>query len=158
MRCKSPIDIYISKLDATAEHTITSKESRREEVLHNPNSLRRSSYVSINPKLSVHTVYRKSAIAEFKCKVFSWLGVGFHRLRIEMGRWSRVPWDERLYPCGSRWETYIVRLPILPWYGKRVYVRKNSFREKDILSSTISESKNWKYLTTFFYVYLLFDL
>ena len=101
MRCKSPIDIYISKLDATAEHTITSEESRREEVLHNPNSLRRSSYVSINPKLSVHTVYRKTAIAEFKCKVFTRLRVGSHRLRIAMGWWSRVPRDERLYPCGS---------------------------------------------------------
>ena len=59
-------------------------------------------YVSINPDLSVHKMYLQDAYVPDKMHIsFTRLRTGSHRLRIETGRWSRVPRDERLCDCGQ---------------------------------------------------------
>ena len=61
-------------------------------------------YRNINPSYSVHSVYcsRNSLLIPEVYRIsFSRLRLSSHRLRIETGRWSRIPRDRRLCPCGQ---------------------------------------------------------
>ena len=72
----------------------------RQDVLasiRSSTSTRRSVYLTINPDLTVHKAYKQSLL-EHERIAFTRLRLGSHRLRIETGRWSRLPREER----GSR--------------------------------------------------------
>ena len=59
-------------------------------------------YKDMNPDLSVHGVYSKalsSYMPENVRMCFSRLRLSSHRLRIETGRWSRLPREHRLCSC-----------------------------------------------------------
>ena len=61
-------------------------------------------YRNINPSYSVHSVYcsKNSLLIPGVYRIsFSRLRLSSHRLRIETGRWSRIPRDRRLCPCGQ---------------------------------------------------------
>ena len=59
-------------------------------------------YKQINPNLNVHRVYNsKVYIDERKRVVFSKFRTSSHSLKIETGRWSRIPADDRLCDCGQ---------------------------------------------------------
>jgi len=61
-------------------------------------------YRNVNPLCTVHDVYfskSPSFIPEFYRIEFSRLRLSSHNLRIETGRWSRIPRDHRLCPCGA---------------------------------------------------------
>ena len=63
-------------------------------------------YREINPNLSVHTVYSKHNIdnlfiPEHYRIAFSQMRLSSHRLRIETGRWSRIPQENRVCECGA---------------------------------------------------------
>ena len=61
-------------------------------------------YKEMNPSLEVHEVYGKEIeahIPEYMRVSFSRLRLSAHRLKIETGRWSRLPRDQRLCPCGQ---------------------------------------------------------
>ena len=59
-------------------------------------------YKEINPNLNVHRVYNsKVYIDERKRVVFSKFRTSSHSLKIETGRWSRIPADDRLCDCGQ---------------------------------------------------------
>ena len=61
-------------------------------------------YRTINPNFDVHSVYFSkdcSFIPEAYRISFSRIRLSSHNLRIETGRWSRIPRDRRLCPCGS---------------------------------------------------------
>ena len=61
-----------------------------------------STYMLINPSLHVHYAYSDNAVEyvpDYKRQSFSRLRLSAHRLRIETGRWSRTPREDRLCQC-----------------------------------------------------------
>ena len=62
-------------------------------------------YVKMNPELSMHTIYARSYtgiyIPEHYRVAFSRMRTSSHRLRIETGRWARIPREQRYCPCGK---------------------------------------------------------
>ena len=60
-------------------------------------------YKMVNPSLSVHNVYKRGGneyVPEYLRVSFTRLRLSSHRLRIETGRWSRIPRENRLCACG----------------------------------------------------------
>ena len=69
-------------------------------ILNNPSS-KPATYMAINPTLSVHPMYCAMDACERERISASRLRLGSHHLKIETGRWSRIPRDNRLCPCGA---------------------------------------------------------
>ena len=63
-------------------------------------STRRVMYRTLNTDLSVSLVY-DGGVAERDRKSFTRMRLSSHRMRCETGRWSRIPAEERLCPCGN---------------------------------------------------------
>ena len=59
-------------------------------------------YRELNPDLSKHPLYYCNDIIESHRIAFSRFRVGSHRLRIETGRWSRLPRESRTCSCDER--------------------------------------------------------
>lgn len=62
-----------------------------------------NTYVTdMNPNMTVHPVYvTKVFIPDFKRESFTRLRVMSHNLRVEVGRWSRTPREERVCQCNN---------------------------------------------------------
>ena len=60
-------------------------------------------YREINPAYSVHIIYKSRSIKipELYRLSFTRLRLSSHELRIETGRWARIPRERRLCPCGE---------------------------------------------------------
>ena len=98
----SKLSRHVDSILATSDHTGASKSVLRHR-LGVSNRSKFVTYRTINPSCDVHSVYSsKDAmfIHEAYRMSFSRLRLSFHRLRIETGRWSRIPRDRRLCPCG----------------------------------------------------------
>ena len=82
-------------------------------------------YCNINRDLSVHNVY-STYIPEHLRIAFTRVRLSSHRLRIETGRWARIPRERRLCECGTVQdeEHVLVRCPLTEplrrRYGKAV--------------------------------------
>ena len=93
---------HVDSILATSDHIGAAKSVLR----HRLGVSNRSKFVThrtINPSCDVHPVYLSKDvifISEAYRMSFSWLRLSSHRLRNETGRWSRIPRDRRLYPCG----------------------------------------------------------
>ena len=68
-----------------------------------PSATKFQTYKTLNPTLSTHSLYTRSApvIPDFLRITFTRFRLSSHRLRIEVGRWSRTPHDERICSCGT---------------------------------------------------------
>ena len=74
---------------------------RKERMLSAVNT-KSTTYCSVNPDLSVHSVYCSNIIVDDDFRVaFTRLRLSSHRLRIETGRWARIPRERRLCQCGE---------------------------------------------------------
>lgn len=76
--------------------------SKVKNSIHQSNSSRRLSYLDMNPSLEIHpSTDPKSPliIAEQNRIALTRLRLGSHYLRIETGRWSRIPRENRLCHC-----------------------------------------------------------
>ena len=63
-------------------------------------------YRLINPDLVVHSIYTSSDILDDDFRIaFTRLRLSSHRLRIETGRWARIPKERRLCQCGLAVQT-----------------------------------------------------
>ena len=63
-------------------------------------STRLDTYITLNPQLSVHEIYQKgSRVPEYERTAFTRIRLASHYLKVETGRWSRVPRDQRLCVC-----------------------------------------------------------
>ena len=61
---------------------------------------RLSQYKTINPTLSVHTMYHSTSyIPEHQRIVVTRYRLSSHNLMVERGRWSRIPRNQRVCPC-----------------------------------------------------------
>ena len=78
-----------------------SRERLRAECVERaPSSTRFSTYLTLNPQLDVHPVYTNShAVPDSRRVALSRLRLSSHRLRVETGRWMRIPREERLCSC-----------------------------------------------------------
>ena len=63
-------------------------------------STRRKTYYELNPHLSRHRMYKEN-VPEHMRIAFTRIRVGSHKLKIETGRWARIPTEERLCECGA---------------------------------------------------------
>ena len=63
-------------------------------------STRVSTYRDFNPSAQAHGMYT-TVIPEYKRVVVTRIRMGSHRLKVETGRWSRTPRDQRLCSCGK---------------------------------------------------------
>ena len=63
---------------------------------------RAATYRSINPDFQVHPVYSSTDYIEEKKRItFTRFRLSSHRLKVETGRWSRIPRENRLCGCGA---------------------------------------------------------
>lgn len=64
-------------------------------------STRRNVYCDINRSLTVNPMYTRACVVPEPARIATTqLRLSSHRLRIETGRWSRVPREDRLCDCG----------------------------------------------------------
>ena len=68
-----------------------------------PLATRSHTYIALNPSMEVHPIYTDSSttIPDYLRISFTRFRLSSHLLRIETGRWSRTPRDERLCQCGT---------------------------------------------------------
>ena len=99
-----PVWSYIENVmggDKFAENEIASiKETIQSSP---PSATKFQTYISLNPTLEVHPLYtdKLAAIPDYLRISFTRFRLSSHMLRIETGRWSRTPREERLCPCGT---------------------------------------------------------
>ena len=96
--------IYIEQLGRIEEDPVLSERLLREtQVQGDFESTRRTTYKQLNPHLISPAIYRNSNFRtpEPYRIAYTRLRLSSHHLKIETGRWSRIPREERLCPCGS---------------------------------------------------------
>ena len=79
------------------------KQGNRElqQKIRDNQSSKRKSDVAINPHLECHKVYNTDGILEHHRINFSRFRLSSHRLKIETGRWSRIPRENRTCKCNN---------------------------------------------------------
>ena len=81
---------------------IESMHNLREKCLQQADSSTRSStYLRMNPELTISDIYRNPGayIPDYLRVAYSRFRLSSHRLRVETGRWSRIPRELRTCPC-----------------------------------------------------------
>jgi hypothetical protein len=73
----------------------------RSEKLKKNLSSKRTTYLTINPRLDKIKIYNSNQIREQKRVMVSRFRLSAHRLRVETGRWKRIPREERTCDCSS---------------------------------------------------------
>ena len=101
MQVKSPAGKLVEKMIALQSDPRTLMNNIINEKILTATSSKRLAYKSINPDLKVHPMYSDPMICEAHRIATTRLRVGSHRLKIETGRWLRIPQEERLCPCGA---------------------------------------------------------
>ena len=108
---RSPMGVYISQLEEMEGDPVhLEKLELKRKVTDNTESSRRITYKLLNPQLESPTIYRShSYIPEHHRIAYTQFRLSSHRLRIETGRWSRLPRERRLCQCGSvQDETHVI--------------------------------------------------
>ncbi len=91
---------YIKDLKALDSDPVDEVSKIIKEHVTNSDSLRSVVYRELNPMLSIHPMYRSGVCETYRVDTTR-LRLSSHRLKIETGRWARIPRKERLYPCGD---------------------------------------------------------
>ena len=75
---------------------------RKERILLSQRTRART-YCQMNPELAVHPMYYSSSdIIDDDFRIaFTRFRLSSHRLKIETGRWARIPQERRLCQCGA---------------------------------------------------------
>ena len=87
-------------LNTTVDYSIQ-EQNRVHSIILRSSSTRRMSYRILNPSLVVHEVYSSLEVKENERIAFTRFRLSSHHLAFEMGRWSRIPVENRLCPCGA---------------------------------------------------------
>lgn len=136
----SPMGIYIERLLTSRPSTPATALSEVQARIRCATNSRAVTYRAMNPTLEAQTVYRANASPhtyEPHRLAFSRLRLGSHRLRVETGRWSHTPRDQRLCSCGPyvQDEDHVIRCCALTRHVSR-------FSESDPLPVVLSTSSN----------------
>ena len=76
----------------------------RESIMNQaPSASKFVTYWTSNPTLDVHPLYstKSPTLPDYLRINFTRYRLSSHRLRIEIGRWSRTPREQRVCPCGT---------------------------------------------------------
>ena len=72
-------------------------DALKDEIQRNRDQTKFRVYSELNPELSVHPLYSSPEyIPDFVRQSFSRLRLQSHSLKVETGRWSRIPREQRL--------------------------------------------------------------
>ena len=98
---KTQIGRYIEKLLPVPPENDILQELKAQ--IESSDRTKFKTYKLMNPSLTVHKIYEMQAnyVEEHVRLSFSRFWLGSHYLRIETGRWSRTPRDERFCDCGN---------------------------------------------------------
>ena len=97
---------YVSSVMNGEGDPIVVDLDRRKEGIMSSEQTKTVTYRQINPTLSVHPMYSSEEVLEDDFRTaFTRLRLSSHRLRIETGRWTRTPREERLCQCGEAIQT-----------------------------------------------------
>ena len=99
-----PMWRYIESVNNTDDVVADAIENIKNNIENQPPTATKfATYKTLNPDLSTHKLYTKSApsIPDYLRITFTRFRLSSHRLRVEVGRWSRTPRDERICPCGT---------------------------------------------------------
>ena len=92
-------------LNGEADHFVDAETKTMKDDVQNapPSGTRFRTYFSLNPTLEVHPIYTDCSmtIPDYLRISFTRFRLSSHMLRVETGRWSRTPRDERLCQCGT---------------------------------------------------------
>ena len=98
-RASTAASSYVDKLLKETPGSLRDQNLRIvQERISESQSSRRRAYADLNGSFTYHPVYT-SNVPEKARMAFTKLRLGSHRLKIETGRWSRIPRDERLCHC-----------------------------------------------------------
>jgi len=104
---KSPMGKYLAELEASTLAEILQDRNTPQHRISNSSTTRAVTYKSINPELRVHAMYHDivNPVPELHRIATTRLRLGSHQLKVETGRWARIPRDLRMCPCGSEIQT-----------------------------------------------------
>ena len=85
-----------SKATYTKEYQLSIRQKVRTSQ-----STKRKEYYTLNPELKESTIYRNPNIPEYHRISFTRIRLSSHHLKIETGRWSRIPRENRLCQCNE---------------------------------------------------------
>ena len=95
----------ISEILANNDPLMHDNAKRKESILSSTRT-KTITYREINPTLTVHPIYKSTDNHDDDFRTaFTRLRLSSHRLRIETGRWTRTPRDERVCQCGEGVQT-----------------------------------------------------
>jgi hypothetical protein len=97
---RTPMAIYICNLIKDEKTPIDVEVEKRKKRISEANTTRRRTYLQMNPTLSVHPMYHTN-MPEYLRIAGTRMRLASHRLKIETGRWARIPEELRLCPCGE---------------------------------------------------------
>jgi hypothetical protein len=105
-RENSPTAKYIDNLSAGNINFVSDSHKELRDTVQQKADTRSkmAAYLIINPNLVTPNLYALD-LEEYKRIPITRLRLIAHNLRIETGRWSRIPREERLCPCGEDIQT-----------------------------------------------------
>ena len=98
-----PMQTYIESVVNGEDFVSEDIERMKSDVINARDSATKlKTYLALNPQLTVHELYspKGSTVADYLRITFSRYRLSSHRLRVEIGRWSRTPRAERTCSCG----------------------------------------------------------
>ena len=87
-------------LNLNVNDIVTNATTILQENVRTSSSTKRMTYKQLNTTLDSPKLYA-GRVPEYKRKAFSRFRLSSHRLRVETGRWLRIPREERVCDCGS---------------------------------------------------------
>ena len=96
----TPAARHIDKiLQFTDRSFIKSDAEILQSLVREASGSRFRTYLQLNPELVKHHIYDSLDVPEFARVNFTRLRTGSHRLKVETGRWCRIPRENRLCTC-----------------------------------------------------------
>ena len=100
LNCHSSAGVVIQSILSQTTDPIIQNIGKIHNDIRTSLSSRRSIYLKLNPNLSVSRVYCCD-LPEFKRIAFTRFRLSSHKLKLEIGRWSRIPAEQRMCLCGN---------------------------------------------------------
>ena len=143
IQAKSPMGKRIKELENLTDSQSPNFRTTTRTAITTSDSSKRKSYLEINPKLEP-TTYRSSQLPEHDRIAYTRMRLGSHHLKVETGRWARIPRENRLCQCGKGVQDekhVLIDCPLSE------HIRVSANHSREILSkSTIGELFNSLYI------------
>ena len=96
-----PLFRKILEIKVSSDH-IAADLAARQCAIRAKSGSKFKKYLEINPTLSVHRIYvDRHSLPDNLRITFTRFRTSSHRLRVELGRWSRTPQEQRVCVCGT---------------------------------------------------------